>query len=286
MNPNGYLVRPMRREELGTAVQWAEREGWNPGRFDAASYFAADPEGFFAGELDGKLISTISLVKYGDAFAFLGFYIVAPEFRGRGFGLQIWREACRAAGTRTVGLDGVMAQQENYRKSGFIFQYSHIRYRGVAGETAAAAPDAKPEALSAVSFDALAAYDAVHFGADRKRFLSGWIGQRESKGLLIRAASGEPAGYGIIRPAVRGWRIGPLFADTPELADALLCGLTRELPKGTEYFIDIPESNADAEVLIRRHRLEPGFKTARMYANGALTLPVSEIYGTTTLELG
>lgn len=283
MSPAGYRVRPMRREELDTAVQWAGREGWNPGRFDAASYFAADPEGFFAGELDGKLIATISLVKYGDAFAFLGFYIVAPEFRGRGFGLQIWREACRSAGTRTVGLDGVMAQQENYRKSGFTFQYSHIRCRGVAGGTA---PAAVPEPLSAVSFDALAAYDAAHFGADRKRFLAGWVRQPESRGLLFRAASGEPAGYGIIRPAARGWRIGPLFAETPELADALLCGLTRELPNGTEYFIDIPESNADAEVLIRRHRLEPGFKTARMYANGALTLPVSEIYGTTTLELG
>jgi len=285
MSPAGYRVRPMRREELDTAVQWAGREGWNPGRFDAASFFAADPEGFFAGELDGKLIATISLVKYGDAFAFLGFYIVAPEFRGRGFGLQIWREACRAAGNRTVGLDGVMAQQENYRKSGFAFQYSHIRYRGVAGETAAAAPECV-DSLFALPFDALAAYDAAHFGADRNRFLASWIAQRDSEGLLLCAVSGKPAGYGIIRPAARGWRIGPLFADTPELADALLCGLTRRLSPGTEYFIDIPESNENAEALARRHHLEPGFKTARMYANGALTLPVSEIYGTTTLELG
>ncbi len=283
--PGKYTVRLMRREELDTAVEWAEREGWNPGRFDAASYFSADPEGFFAGELDGKLISTISLVKYGDAFAFLGFYIVAPEFRGRGFGLQIWQEACRSAGSRTVGLDGVMAQQENYRKSGFVFQYSHIRCRGVAGETAAA-PDGRLEPLSALPFETLAAYDAIHFGAERKGFLAGWIGQSESRGLLIRSAPGKPAGYGIIRPAAQGWRIGPLFADTPKLADTLLCGLIRELPPGTEFFIDIPETNGNAEALVRRHRLEPGFKTARMYANGTLTLPVSEIYGTTTLELG
>lgn len=285
MTSERYKIRHMRREELDTAIQWAEREGWNPGRFDAASYFAADPEGFFAGELDGKLIATISLVKYGNAFAFLGFYIVAPEFRGRGFGLQIWREACRAAGNCVIGLDGVMAQQGNYRKSGFVFQYSHIRYRGVAGETAPPAPECV-EPLSAVPFDALAAYDAAHFGTDRNRFLASWIAQRDSEGLLLRAASGEPAGYGIIRPAARGWRIGPLFADTPELADALLCGLTRRLSPGTEYFIDIPEANANAEVLTLRHHLEPGFKTARMYANGAPTLPVSEIYGTTTLELG
>ena len=281
-----YKIRLMRREELDTAVQWAEQEGWNPGRFDAASFFAADPEGFFAGELDGKLIAMISLVKYGNSFAFLGFYIVAPEFRGRGFGLKLWQEVCRAAGTRTVGLDGVMAQQGNYRKSGFAFQYSHIRYRGVAGETAVAASDCKAEPLSALPFDALAAYDAAHFGADRKEFLTRWIGQPDSRGLLLRAASGKPAGYGIIRPAARGWRIGPLFADTPELADTLFRALTAQLPPGTEYFIDIPEANANAEVMTLRHQLEPGFKTARMYAHGAPTLPIAEIYGTTTLELG
>jgi len=276
----------MLREELDTTVQWAEQEGWNPGRFDAASFFVADPEGFFVGELDGKLISTISLVKYGNTFAFLGFYIVAPEFRGRGFGLRIWREACRAAGTRVVGLDGVMAQQGHYRKSGFVFQYSHIRYRGVAGETAAAASDCKAEPLSVLPFGTLAAYDAVHFGADRKDFLTSWIRQLDSKGLLLRAVSGKPAGYGIIRPAARGWRVGPLFAETPQLADTLFRSLVGQLPPGTEYFIDIPESNGNAEVLTLRHHLEPGFKTARMYANGTLTLPTAEIYGTTTLELG
>jgi len=281
-----YRIRRMCREEIGTAVEWAGREGWNPGRFDAGRFFAADPEGFFIGELDGSVISMISLVRYGTAFAFLGFYIVAREYRGFGFGLRIWQEACRAAGTRIIGLDGVMAQQENYRKSGFAFQYSHIRFRGVAAEAARTATRIRMEPLAAIPFNALAAYDAAHFGADRKAFLAGWIKQPGSRGVAVRNASGKPAGYGVIRPAARGWRIGPLFAETPELADALLRELVRELPPETEYFIDMPEANANAETLVRRHRLEAGFKTARMYANGVLTLPTAEIYGTTTLELG
>ena len=34
------------------------------------------------------------------------------------------------AGTRVVGLDGVVAQQQNYRKSGFALAYANIRYGG------------------------------------------------------------------------------------------------------------------------------------------------------------
>ena len=36
------------------------------------------------------------------------------------------------AGTRTVGLDGVVAQQDDSRKSGFEFAYNNIRYGGAA----------------------------------------------------------------------------------------------------------------------------------------------------------
>jgi hypothetical protein len=41
--------------EISTAVNWATAEGWNPGLADDACFAAADPEGFFIGELDGAL---------------------------------------------------------------------------------------------------------------------------------------------------------------------------------------------------------------------------------------
>ena len=63
-------------------------------------------------------------------FAFLGFYIVRPDLRGRGYGLRIWNAAVDHAGGRTIGLDGVVAQQENYKKSGFRLAYANVRYGG------------------------------------------------------------------------------------------------------------------------------------------------------------
>ncbi len=102
----------------------AAAEGWNPGLADATCFAAVDPEGFFIGELDGAPIATISCVNYDESFAFLGFYIVRKDLRGHGYGLRIWNAAIMHAGQRVIGLDGVVAQQENYRKSGFEFAYA------------------------------------------------------------------------------------------------------------------------------------------------------------------
>src|SRR5215472_9910334 len=120
---DGFHIRPMRPEEIALAADWAAAEGWNPGHADAKCFATVDPQGFFIGELEGKPAATISCLNYDDTFSFLGFYIVRPDLRGRGYGLRIWNAAMAHAGARIVGLDGVVAQQENYVKSGFALAY-------------------------------------------------------------------------------------------------------------------------------------------------------------------
>ena len=116
-------IRAMAPDEIAIAADWAAAEGWNPGLADAACFATVDAGGFLIGELDGAPAATISCVNYDDRFAFLGFYIVRPDLRGRGYGLRIWNAAVDHAGGRTIGLDGVVAQQENYKKSGFRLAY-------------------------------------------------------------------------------------------------------------------------------------------------------------------
>ena len=86
---NSLRIRPMRPDEISIAVNWATAEGWNPGFADDACFAAADPEGFFIGELEGAPAATVSCVNYGASFAFRGFYIVREDLRGRGYGLRM-----------------------------------------------------------------------------------------------------------------------------------------------------------------------------------------------------
>ena len=282
---NDYKIRPMTRADLDLAVAWAAAEGWNPGLHDAEAFFATDPEGFLIGELDGAPVSCVSAVRYPENFAFLGFYIVRPAHRGKGLGIAIWKAAMRRLEGYNIGLDGVLDQQANYRRSGFVFQYSNARFAGLGG--GALLPDLPALGLTRVEeLDpaALAAFDRAHFAVARAAFLSHWL-QQPAGAALAKLEDGEIAGYGVIRACRQGHKIGPLFAKDIRVADALFTGL-RATVAGAEIFLDVPLVNPAALALAESHGLTQVFETARMYTRGDPGLPHARIFGVTSFELG
>ncbi|MDB5091962.1 MAG: family N-acetyltransferase [Candidatus Eremiobacteraeota bacterium] len=274
-----FTVRRMTRAEVGLALEWAAREGWNPGLHDAEPFFHTDPQGFFLGLLDDEPVGCISAVAYDDAFGFIGFYIVRPEFRGRGFGLRIWNAAVSYLGDRTIGLDGVVARQASYQKFGFQLAHRNVRYEGAGG---GAVPTGIVD-LAAVPFAQVEAYDAGLFPVPRPRFLRGWIAQPDSAALGV-IKDRELTGYGVLRPCRSGFKIGPLFADSNAVAEDLFRALAARA-EGALY-LDTPEVNPAAIALAERHGMRPMFETARMYTKSAPALPHERIFGITTFELG
>ncbi len=274
-------IRAMRPEEIALAADWAAAEGWNPGLADAGCFATVDPLGFLIGELDGSPAATVSCVNYDERFAFLGFYIVRPDLRGRGHGLRIWNAAMAHAGARTVGLDGVVAQQDNYRKSGFRLAYPNVRYGGTM-----ASPAMPPgvASLAEIAFAMLEADDATVFPAPRSAFLRAWIGTSGHVGrALVR--DGRLAAWGVIRPCRNGAKIGPLVADDRAAAEAVFAALVAA-HDGGEVFLDVPSVNREAAALAQSHGLAPVFETARMYTGPIRALQLERVFGVTTFELG
>jgi hypothetical protein len=281
MPAGACTIRAMRAGEIALAVDWAAAEGWNPGLNDEACFATVDPHGFLIGELDGKPAATISCVNYDDRFSFLGVYIVPPELRGRGLGLKIWQAAIAHAGARTIGLDGVVAQQENYRKSGFTLAYRNVRY---GGRVAANAPAGETVPLADVPFALVAAGDATVFPAPRENFLRAWIGASGHIGRAV-VRDGGLAAWGVIRPCRSGFKIGPLVADDRAAAEAVLDALIAAVGGG-EIFLDVPEPNREAIALAQARGLSPVFETARMYTGPVRDPALHRIFGVTTFELG
>ena len=281
MSYDGFHVRIMEPQDLVLATEWAAAEGWNPGHADSACFATVDSQGLLLGALDGKAATSISVVNYDAGFAFLGFYIVRPDLRGRGFGLRTWNAAIAHAGQRTIGLDGVAAQQENYKKSGFVLAYRNIRFGGFPKHPTREPPDIVP--LTAVPFAAVAADDARVFPAPREAFLRSWI---SAPGHIGRALmrDGSLAAWGVIRPCRQGSKIGPLVADDRAAAEKLFASLVAAA--GGEVFLDVPEPNRDAVALALAHGLAPVFETARMYAGAIRAIALDRVFGVTTLEQG
>jgi GNAT superfamily N-acetyltransferase len=277
-------IRAMRRDEIAIAADWAAAEGWNPGLADAACFATVDRDGFFIGEIDGEPAATVSCVNYDARFSFLGFYIVRPDLRGRGYGLRIWNAAIAHAQGRVIGLDGVVAQQDNYKKSGFRLAYANVRYGGAVAAPPAARAPAGVVALSEIPFAAVAADDATVFPAPRAAFLRAWI---DTPGHVGRALlrDGKLAAWGVIRPCRTGRKIGPLVADDHAAAEAVLAALLEGAGDG-EVFLDVPSVNRDAVALAQALGLAPVFETARMYTGAIAPLRLERVFGVTTFELG
>lgn len=270
-------------DEIELLCDWAANEGWNPGVADAPAFRAADAEGFLVGRLDGAPVAGVSVVRYGASFGFLGFYLCALAHRGKGYGWRVWQAGMARLAGRTVGLDGVVAQQDNYRKSGFVWAHANQRYEGVV--ELAVPRDDGVRAPMPTDRAALLAYDEAHFGAPRAAFLDAWIEPASGRIVRIAIEDGRIAGFGVIRPCRRGFKIGPLFADDERIADRLFRALVAEA-RGATIVLDPPVPNARALALVTRYGMQPVFETARMYRGPAPALRLDSIFGITTFELG
>jgi len=281
----------MTRPEVDALVAWAAREGWNPGLHDADLFWATDPAAFIAADLDGVLIGGGAITSYEGEFGFMGFFIVRPEYRGRGHGNMLWharrdRLLARLQPGASIGLDGVFAMQTYYAGGGFVFSHRNLRFRAEIPERAALRPidDVEIVPLNAVPFEQVSDYDSACFPARRVRFLEAWIAQPEGLALGCRR-DGKLSGYGVIRRCGQGCKIGPLFADDLAAATALYARLS-PFAAGGPLFLDAPENNPAAMTLVREHGMTEVFGCARMYLGPKPALADERVFGITTFELG
>lgn len=270
----------MTQEELAMVLGWAAREGWNPGLADARAFYAADPQGFLLARLEGRAVGSVSVVRYGPSFAFLGLYMVEPALRGQGIGRALGAAAAGLCGQRMLGLDGVVAQQPTYASLGFVKAFSSLRYEARGG---GADPGGAVELAG--RWEQVLALDAQCFPAPREAFLRQWLAYPGGAALGV-AEGGDLVAYGLLRPCQVGHKIGPLFARTPAAAERLFLAFLARAGTGPVY-LDAPQNNPEAVALVERHGLTPVFECGRMYYRD-LRPPWADdlVYGITTFELG
>jgi hypothetical protein len=92
-------------------------------------------------------------------------------------------------------------------------------------------------------------------------------------------------GYGIARPARAGYKLGPVFAERPDVAERVIGSLMAKIA-GEQVQLDVPEPNQAGIGLTQQFDLREVFGCARMYCGAAPKLPVQGIYGVTSFEFG
>lgn len=278
----------MQRDELRQLVQWAEAEGWNPGLHDANLFWELDPEGYLAMLDDGQLVGGGAIIRHSEDFGFMGLFIVKPSHRGKKLGEQLWFARRDHLLTRlrpggTIALDGVDPMVPFYAAGGFRASTRHRRFELPSG-VLLGPPNRDVVALDEIPMATIVQYDAACFPCERERYLELWINQADAITLAIPNGS-QLAGYGVMRPCVTGWKIGPLFADSEAIAKSLVQEFRKQEAAGPIY-LDAPNNNPAAIGLCGALGMDEVFGCERMYFGPAPKIDHLRIFGTTTLEVG
>ncbi len=271
---------------LRTLVSWAEAEGWNPGVNDAEVFWATDPGGFIGCFYDEEMIAGGSIVSYNGDFGFMGFFIVKPQYRASGIGRRFWHHRrdmllSRLRPGASIGMDGVVAMQPFYARGGFNVAFRDERYERPGAQFEI---DSRVTSIEGGDMPAILLYDEQCFGFPRPQFMKPWLFQFGASSFKF-TEQGEVKGFALLRKAMNGYKIGPLFADTVTVAGELYKACLNAAP-GDSVSIDIPMVNFDAVALVRQFGAEYVFECARMYYGHPPDIAVDKIYGITSFELG
>ncbi len=227
-------IRPLEKADVPRVTGWARAEDFAPGAGDVAIYRHTDRQGVWVGWLGSEPVGCIAGVRYNAEYGFIGLYLVVPEQRGHGYGVQLWEQALEhLADLPCIGIEASPDRLDDYARWGFQPASPTTRWQRIAGE---ADPDGAvpiPAGLlllegTEIPAMAVQAYDAQREPSPRPHFLADWLEHPAGSVQALVDGEGRCHGFGRIRPCLlrrgEGWRIGPLLADSESLVALLLAG--------------------------------------------------------------
>ena len=183
----------------------------------------------------------------------------------------------------TIGLDGVDAMVPFYASGGFEIFTRHRRFQ-LSQPSSSAKQSELVVPLDSLPLPKVADYALQCFPARHETYLGHWIDQPGAISLGY-VEEGKLLGFGVARPCLVGHKIGPLFADSYEVADALFQAFQRQ-QGDAPLFLDAPDNNPAAVELCHHYAMEEVFGCMRMYYGPPPEIAHEKIFGITTLEVG
>jgi predicted N-acetyltransferase YhbS len=186
-------------------------------------FVAVQPDGLMVVELDGQVVGTGCCIAYRDAgFGWIGLVATEPAFERRGIATMITdalSDVLATFGCASV-LDASLKGAPVYERMGFVDHgLTTVMSPGDDGLVAAPSTDCEP--IDAADLDAIAAYDAARFGADRRSLLTVLLDQCPDRAFVVRAGA-TITGYAVAQEAT----LAPVVADDAASLEALVAACT------------------------------------------------------------
>ena len=248
--------------DIPDGMRLREAAGWNQTETDWRRLLDLEPMGCFVACEDDLVLGTVTALRYGQSFGWIGMLLTDPESRSKGIGTQLLRHAItylESQGLETLRLDGTPMGYDIYSRHGFVDEYEIRRWEGVStARSSKGLPPLRESTLSPVC-----EWDRHIFGADRSRLIAS-LWKENPSCSAVAVSSGEVAGYALWRPGARAFYLGPATAATGELSAVLLREVLSRVPD-ERIFVDVCTKNPWGLQLLRPLGFRYQRSLVRMY---------------------
>lgn len=208
---------PFARAHLEGALKLSQEMAW-PYRIEDWDVALQLGHGFVL-QRGGVVIGTAAWWPYGETHASAGMIIVAKAAQGRGYGARLMDALLAAAHPRTIALNSTAEGQALYQRRGFVPIGVIHQHQGIPSQGRELPRSDLVRTMAASDFEAIARLDREATGLDRRRMLGRLV--QSGDGYVLQR-DGISRGYAISRLFGRGHVIGPVVAENPTDARALI----------------------------------------------------------------
>jgi ribosomal protein S18 acetylase RimI-like enzyme len=244
-----------------------EAANWNQTAADWGRLLSLCGKRAIGVEVEGRIVSSATLLSHGTEAAWLGMVLTLPEHRRKGYARELLTQLIdEAPREQTVYLDATSQGQPLYEQFGFISEGVLHRFAGSAYRSEAAAPGGSWNGR----------VDREAFGADRSALLREF--ERDSEIWQLSDGSFAMRRPGRLRPY-----LGPLVAKSRASAETLAL---RALHGAGEVYWDVFEDNREALALAGSLGLHPYRRLVRMRRGKAIEGDRGMQFGIAGFEYG
>lgn len=235
--------------DLLGGLRLSECAGWSQREDDWQLIYRLNPQGAFVVRHFGKVVATVSALKYGSDVGWIGMMLVDSAYRGMGIARRLMETACAAlADQYSIQLDATPAGQAVYSKLGFKESFG-LKRMVIRDSHSFPAIDREVEwdrhirPMVDSDLEYISGWDRGIIGADRGELLNGLF-RMTPEYARVFIQGGEISGFVFGRHGAQFEHIGPLVAKDFAAAKAL-CGDLLLGMNGKAVAMDIPDAHSE-----------------------------------------
>jgi len=273
-------LRQMTLDELKVFILRQNEENWNLSLNEAEAIYSVDPKGFFVAEMDGKLVGSLVIMKYGEGYKYGTLYTIQKELRGKGLGPKLFEYGVKQADFERDDESSVGESEHHiwpiYKKRGWEIFCNLEEYKL---PTKSYPPVEGVVDLKTLPIEKLFEYDKKIFGYSRESYLRLLLNHREHFGVAKLDKDGKIIGYGILKKITDTfYKLAPWLADDKETAVDIFHSAQNCIP-GFYMNFAMLDVNKDVGSIVKKDEWELIFYAYRIYKSKLPNIDWSKCYG-------